>query len=118
MKTLAAVIVTAAVLAAAAVAGNQAVTPAQVTALGKRVTALEHRTAALQAANAALTTYVNSCLKSYTGVTDYGGSTDGSGYAFNDLTAKTTFNTSALDVTETGQVPDLLLVTAPASCGK
>jgi len=84
-----------------------AVTPAQLNALKKRVTKLEK-------VSSALASYTASCLFSWQGVASFGDPPN-SGYLYRDASGE--FPTTALDFTEAGQTPQGYVVfTQTAAC--
>jgi hypothetical protein len=93
-----------ALYAATAPAGQQAVTPAQFTALKKQVAKLQKDVNTLKASGA--------CL-SATGVASFGGNT--AGYHCNQPDG-TEILTSALDVVDQGETPDFYLAEVDKTC--
>lgn len=110
MKVILAAAVTAALLAGAAIAGNTSPSPtkAQFAALTKRVATLEK-------SNDALNSYVTTCLHGLVGVAEYGGNDATTGYAF-DITGQPPIDTTALDITSTGDVSDYAVLKWVPSC--
>jgi hypothetical protein len=106
LKALLASALTALVIVSAAWASN--VTPAQLTALQKRVTALEHRDARLEANLATQSTFIRSCLHHFAPFTIYDETiqfTDGSQLKF-----------STTQPPDPGDQPSFWLPEAPSSC--
>jgi len=107
MKTVAAVLVTAAITAGGGyAAGDRWATQQQVNDLSQRVTKLEK-------ANRALLIYVGTCFVAWAPVSRYGDTTQGYGYY---PAAGDPFTTSALDITQDGDTAGFYVPASSADC--
>jgi hypothetical protein len=118
VKALLASALTALVLVTAAWASN--VTPAQLSALSKRVTKLENQNATLAARITPLEAtahFVTTCLHSFQAVSQFGDPASGNGYTFANSDGSTQL-ASALDVPDlaVGETPAYWFVEAPSTC--
>jgi hypothetical protein len=114
MKTVAAVLVVAAITAGGSWAGGaHFASSAQVKSLGSRVTALEKKTASLQKGESALLEYVGGCFASWAPITRYGDPNGSAGYVYQN-TGGSAFLTTGLDVTGQNSTPSFF-VPAPSS---
>ena len=96
-----------ALYAVTAPAGQQAVTPAQITAINKKITALQKQVKALNAK-------VTCVTYKFVPVTEYGGAPN-VGFLYQQPDGSVT-PTSALDITDQGGTPDIVLSTTDPAC--
>jgi hypothetical protein len=103
MKTVLAVVLTALVTSSGAYAVERAVTPGQFAALKRQVTTLQKRQNVILG-------YIGTCLSQWKPMTQF------TNYLALDETKQQAFETSAVDLTGTGEQPSFFAPTASQDC--